>query len=536
MSTRWKSSAAAAAAAALMFLNGCATDAATGAMTEVTPATMKRVATISDRFQAYNVEMVEVTGGRFWKPYAETSAGPGGRPEDPRGAAAPAGMDPSLYEYRPPIDLSNRRLRAMAAALAPSYMRVSGTWANTTYFADAESPPPEPPAGYGAVLTRDQWTGVIAFSEAVDAPIVTSMPIGAGARGSDGAWRPDQARKWLAFTRANSGAVAAAEFFNEPTLAAMGGAPRGYGAADYGRDHRIFTDFMRTEFPGVLLLAPGSVGDTATEGSAATGPGGMSLLAAADLAKSTGDADVFSYHHYGAVSVRCAAMGPETQTTAEDALSEGWLARTDLTLATYRKVRDAFMPGRPIWNTETGESACGGNPWAKTYLDTFRYLDQLGRLAGQGVEVVMHNTLAASDYALLDENTFEPRPSFWGAVLWRRLMGSTVLDPGVSNRAGLHVYAHCRRGVPGGVALLVLNTSRTEAASLRAPVSTERYTLSADGLTDGSVRLNGAPLALGMNDEIPAMAPAPQAAGAIAFAPATITFLAIPAAGNDACR
>jgi hypothetical protein len=33
------------------------------------PATMPRVATVDERFQSYNVEMVEVTGGRFWKPY-----------------------------------------------------------------------------------------------------------------------------------------------------------------------------------------------------------------------------------------------------------------------------------------------------------------------------------------------------------------------------------------------------------------------------------------------------------------------------------
>ena len=31
-------------------------------------------------------------------------------------------------------------------------------------------------------------------------------------------------------------------------------------------------------------------------------------------------------------------------------------------------------------------------------------------------------------------------------LLWRRLMGTTVLDPGVPIQAGLHVYAHCQRG------------------------------------------------------------------------------------------
>jgi len=57
----------------------------------------------------------------------------------------------------------------------------------------------------------------------------------------------------------------------------------------------------------------------------------------------------------------------------------------------------------------------------------------------------MHNTLAASDYALIDEETTEARPSYWSAVLWRTLMGTTVLDAGPSPAAGAHLYAHWRR-------------------------------------------------------------------------------------------
>lgn len=71
-----------------------------------------------------------------------------------------------------------------------------------------------------------------------------------------------------------------------------------------------------------------------------------------------------------------------------------------------------MAPGKPIWVTETADAACGGNPWGTTFLDTFRYLDQLGRLARDGVRVVMHNTLVGSDYGLLDETTFAPRPNY----------------------------------------------------------------------------------------------------------------------------
>jgi hypothetical protein len=134
-------------------------------------------------------------------------------------------MSADLYQYREPIDLANQRLRMLAAALGPAYMRVSGTWANTTYFADTDKPPAAPPKGYGGVLTRQQWRGAVDFSRAVDAPIVTSVPIGAGTRDAKGVWTAAQTRRWFAFTRNVGGTIGATEFMNEPTLASMGGAP-----------------------------------------------------------------------------------------------------------------------------------------------------------------------------------------------------------------------------------------------------------------------------------------------------------------------
>jgi hypothetical protein len=147
----------------------------------------------------------------------------------------------------------------------------------------------------------------------------------------------------------------------------------------------------------------------------------------------------------------------------------------------------------------------------------------------------MHNTLAASDYGLLDERTLAPRPNYWGALLWRQLMGTTVLDPGVSVQAGLHVYAHCQRGTPGGVTLLVINTDRNASHSLKIANVSERFTLDAANLQDSTLRLNGNPLTLGPEDRVPRIAGVAASAGILTIAPTTITFLAVPAAANIAC-
>ncbi len=511
--------------------------AASGTSHPVDTATLAPVGTVDDRYQSFNVEMLEVTGGKFWKPYGPELDAILKEGKSSRAAAAasdtPAGMDPRLYQYRPPIDLGNARLRKLASALAPAYVRVSGTWANTTYFPDSDEAPSTPPPGFVGVLTREQWKGVVDFSDAADAKIVTSFATGAGVRDATGAWTDGQARRFVDFTRANGSAIAAAEFMNEPTLAAMGGAPKDYDAAAYGRDFKRFRAFAKQAAPDMLILGPGSVGETT--GSWGIAYGDLPILKSRDLLAASGPGvDAFSYHHYGASSQRCAAMG--MQTRADAALSEEWLRRTDETLAFYRQLRDEFEPGKPIWLTETADAACGGNLWGNTFLDSFRYLDQLGRLAKQDVKVVMHNTLAASDYGLLRENDFAPKPNYWAALLWRRMMGSTVLESGIPIQAGLHVYAHCLRGTPGGVALLALNTSRTEANAIDVPTPAEAFTLSATSLEDTQVRLDGQPLALQANDELPALHGRPLPAGRVTLAPTSITFLRLAAAGNASCR
>jgi hypothetical protein len=157
-------------------------------------------------------------------------------------------------------------------------------------------------------------------------------------------------------------------------------------------------------------------------------------------------------------------------------------------------------------------------------------------LAKRGVKVHIHNTLASSDYGLLDSDTLEPRSDYWAALLWRKFMGTTVLDPGPSPAASLHLYAHCLRGVEGGVALLAINADRVASASLDLPATTERYTLTADNLTDSRVQMNGSELKLGDHDELPVLEGKPEKSGRVSFAPVSITFLAIPDAHNPACQ
>lgn len=476
---------------------------------------LARLGTVHERYQAYNVEMVEVTGGRFWAPY--------GGPADER------------YRQRPPIDLSDPRLIALARGLGPSLMRVSGTWANNTYLEAPGERLSAPPPGFVQVLTRAQWQNVVAFSKAVDAPIVTSFAVSNGTRDATGAWTTVQAQRLLELTRESGGTLYAAEFFNEPNVpTAAPEAPRQYDAANYGSDFRIFRDWARKNVPEMLILGPGGVGEAGLlKDVPVANEFGTHVSTESMMQQNPNSVDAVSYHFYGSVSQRCLGLGIGTAQKA-DALTARWLDLTSRDYDYYAALRDKYEPGKPVWNTETAQAACGGSPWAATFLDTFRYLNQNGALAQKGVQVVMHNTLAASDYALIDQDTLQPRPNYWAAVLWQRTMGATVLAAPRSPSPALRIYAHCLPQKQGGVGLVALNTGEA-AQQLNLGGKATTWTMTGQPLDTREVLINGNKPGLAANGELTGLA-GTSVNGRLAIPGHAIAFAAVAGANNPACR
>lgn len=496
---------------------------------KLNPSKMAKLGTIDPRYVSYNVEMVEVTGGRFWKPYKSST-----QEGDPKPAPAPdpnqqVGVSSSLYQFRAPIDLSNPRLRKLAAALGPAYIRVSGTWQNSTFFKNDDDPAlTQAPEGFKGVLTRSQWKGVVDFARAIDDRIVTSVAISIGTRNAQGAWTPAQATALFDYTKSIGGNIAATEFMNEPTFPGPGGAPPSYDAAAFANDAKVFAAFLRKESPQTIFLGPGGIGE-----GVALAPGGMKLklIGTEDILKLAGPIfDAFSYHFYGTVSRRC--MG---NMSVDQALKPEWLDRTNTALAFYSQLRDKYVPAKPMWLTETAEAACGGDQFAGEFIDTFRCLNQLGTLAQKGVQVVMHNTLVASDYGLLNEDTLDPRPDFWAALLWKRTMGSVVLNPGVANDPALRVFAHCSVEASGAVTILALNTDTLHGRNIILPKPAKRLTLTSRDLTSTETDLNGNPLKAETDGSVAPLTAVDLPAGEVRLEPASATFFVIPSAENRSC-
>jgi hypothetical protein len=494
------------------------------------PSKMAKLGTVDSRCVSYNIEMVEVTGGRFWKPYKSAIEGGGAaKPSAATGGNQQVGVSQTLFQYRPPIDLASPRLRRLAEALGPSYVRVSGTWQNSTFFQNNDSPAlTEAPKGFRGILTRAEWKGVIDFARATNGKLVTSFALSPGTRDAEGIWTTAQAKAILDYTKSMGGIIAATEFMNEPTFPGPGGAPAGYDAAAFARDAKIFATFLRKESPQTTFLGPGSVGE-----GVSLIPGGamVKLISTDDLMRATGPIfDAFSYHFYGTVSHRCGG-----NMAVKNALTAEWLDRSDMAEAFYAALRDKYLPGKTMWLTETAEAACGGDQFAGQFVDMFRYLNQLGSLAQKGVKVVMHNTLASSDYGLLNEDTLDPRPDFWAALLWKHTMGDVVLDPGGPKNQNVRIYAHCSKDDKGGVALLALNTDTEHEEVLTLSQAAERFTLTATDLTSTRVLLNGMELKVESDGSVGPLKLDRLKAGPVRLAPSSVTFLIIPSARNKSC-
>ncbi|MBP3645817.1 MAG: beta-glucuronidase [Clostridia bacterium] len=489
------------------------------------PSALKELRTIDERLVSYNVEMTEVTGGTFWKAYTEAQVDG----TEPFGEILDWRNMGNLQQWYDPIDTTNPRLIKLAKELGTAWVRVSGTWANKTYYDFDGHTGGKVPEGFQNLLTRQQWLNLLDFVRAIDGKLLVSVANCPGIHAAKEPWPADQAELLFRTSKEYGVPIAAAEFTNEPNMMAMSGLPQGYTAEDHARDHDIFARWLKENYPECLMVGPCTCGDVAMFGEMSTGGGIASALKMVTTEELLGDyekkLDVFSYHYYNGVSERGAAMGGHWP--YEAALSEKYLTVAGDCARQYLGRRDTFCPGGQMWVTESGDAGCGGNTWASTFVDVFRTLNELGDFATVTDGVIFHNTLASSDYGFLKHGTFEPRPNYFAVLLWNRLMGQTVYQSGEEIRQGAHVYAHSRKDGKDGVVYLVINNSE-DVTTVELPKEAVRYTLSGNGkLRSRTMLLNGKELVLGENDELPALDGVEQPTGKVELAPQTCTFFVL---------
>lgn len=180
-----------------------------------------------------------------------------------------------------------------------------------------------------------------------------------------------------------------------------------------------------------------------------------------------------------------------------------------------------------MWVTESGDAGGGGNTWASTYLDVLRTLHELGSYGTITDGVIFHNTLASSDYGLLEHGTFLPRPNYFAVLLWNRLMGPDVYDCDDLSGEQVHVFCRSRKDHLPGAVYLIINNSLTDPLAVTLPTAALRYTLHAENLRSSTMLLNGAELTISGLCDLPPLTPQHQSQGTVLLPPASCTFFVL---------
>ncbi len=468
----------------------------------------------------YNVEMAEVSGGVFWKPYTpEQVAGTEPFPElDPNSDVM--ALVSNMMSWFPPVNLYDPRLRTLAKALGKCIVRFSGSWATKLYFDEDGHTGGKAPEGFSSVLTREQWQGALDFAKDVGAEIMLSVANCPGThKDGTGEWIPDQAAAMWDYAAAQGMKIAYAEFMNEPNILVGAGMGPDYGPKELGRDHDLFAKWLQENHPETKLVGPcNSLAPRITGQAAAMMVPCEDLLEHIHIKPAS-----FSYHSYTGVSERGRLFGKHYE--FEEAMDESYLELTMEDMAFNAALRDKYVPGADLWVTESADAGSGGNTWGPTFVEIIRLLDELGKFAQRTDGVILHNTLAASAYGFLESETHLPRPQFWAAVLYNRLMGLTVYETGEPIREGCHLYAHSRADGKEGKCWMYLNNSWDKAATVEVP-DCEVYQMTAPMPRSTEVFLNGAPIVLPENpEELPELKGAAQKAGTIVMPPCSATFI-----------
>ncbi|XP_075059460.1 heparanase [Mixophyes fleayi] len=206
----------------------------------------------------------------------------------------------------------------------------------------------------------------------------------------------------------------------------------------------------------------------------------------------------------------------------EDFMSPSILDSLASEIETVVNIVNEIVPGKLVWLGETSSAYGGGSPGlSNTYIDGFMWLDKLGMSAKLGIDVVMRQALfGAGSYNLVDSD-FEPLPDYWLSLLFKKLVGSIVLNVSFkgSKDVGeqkIRVYLHCTninnpKYTVGDVTLFAMNlynhTQQLQLPSFLTEKFVDEYLLlpAVGGLLSTTVLLNGQVLKMVDEKTLPAL-------------------------------
>ncbi len=341
-----------------------------------------------------------------------------------------------------PLELEHPLLQLYTRLLSPAYLRVGGTEADRIRYGFSREAPQAFPdqsrvatAERSFILKKNLWKKLTEYCRNTGVQLVFTLAAGPESRDRHRAWQSHEAERLLSYTARKNLPIAAWEFGNEVNaFPFLWGLKHRVSARQYAQDFETFSSLCERLTPQALRVGPASAVWPWIGEPHALIPGFCRSSAAKKV-------DVLSYHYYPQQSRRgrFAVRRARPHTLLHARILNG--ARLPL-----RRVRQSAQNtearGARIWITESGHALYGGEPGiSNTFLSTLWWLDQLALYATEGVDAVFRQTLVGSDYGLLEENTWRPRPDYYASFLWKKLIRSPVYEPPQVTGGNLRAWA-----------------------------------------------------------------------------------------------
>ncbi|KAL3691332.1 hypothetical protein R1sor_004983 [Riccia sorocarpa] len=473
------------------------------------------------------------------------------------------------------LDLENPRLEKTLSGLAPFMVRLGGTLQDRVVYDVGNLIPAERCVPFsfnetalfsftGGCLRTERWDALNRLFIKTGVSVAFGLNALYGRSKSVarvqvvGPWNPSNAERLIRYTRDRGYPVIAWELGNE----LLGGSalsgkivPPELYASDAKKLRKIIDKLYRDRILKPSLVAPDMYYELNT-------PELPEFL----NASGEGVIDAITRHIYN--------LGPGAVSTSEMISNVLNSSRSESEVSKYEFIEDLLKehPRTSAWVGEAGGAFDGGHPEvSNSFINAFWYLDQLGTASRYNNQAFCRQSFVGSFYGLVDSN-FTPNPDYYGALLWRRLMGNGVFLVDIAGgNDDIRAYAHCQRGSEGGLTLLVLNYSNctrhhldlrlltsfdgSEPSSTSKKSQEDEYrTLSSEAFESRDVRLeyhmsalngtatsrivllNGRPLILTPSGELPTLSPREvNSESPTSLAPLTYAYVVIPWANAPAC-
>ena len=376
---------------------------------------------------------------------------------------------------------ANPNLRAAARGLSPSKLRFGGSGHDyLVYGLSPGSPecshlPPLTSCSYftPGCLNATHWDNLYGLAEHSGSDFIfgVSFDLGVACKKAGSSrtyhWNATNVASLLSYLATKKQRVFGFELGNEINNA--GGPPCNL-TADMQADALVaFSKLVQATLPGTRLIGP----DTG-------GRDPLPWLRAYLPTQAGAMLHAVTHHVYPGVS-RSSYNAPEKLDGTADEIS--W----------YTSVVKTLAPNAQIWAGEDGpkgggdDGTCGKDSVCSTYASAVWYADDLANRAKHGFVQYQRQTLFGGSYGLTASATPHPqsalgaeealllRPGYYVNFLWKRLLGTRVLNASSTNR---YVRSYAFTGVPpspyaprecteaGSVQLLLLNLRNHTSMSI----------------------------------------------------------------------